>query len=178
KTDFGKMRKGEFEGDPQEGRAHASKHQAASRETANTPGESAGEYAHNRSDEKQNRPAADARKAAVNREHGGDPGHGSKNENERVDEAASKGDGQARVQNDDEEKADAKPRVDAEVKSGVGKRQRRAGDGGAEQAKSGGGSRPRVRWEKMSPGAQRHQCFTIALKPAPSRPFLAASADF
>lgn len=138
KTNFWKMREGEFEGDPEKRRAGASQHQAALRETANAPGECAGQNAYNRSNEKQNGPAADARQAAVNGEHGGDPGYGSKNEKERVDEAASEGDGRARVQNDEEEKTDAEPGVDAEVKSGVGKRQRRAGDGGADQAKRGG----------------------------------------
>src|SRR4029077_4516588 len=99
KTDFGKMRKGKFEGDPEKRRADASKHQAALRETANAPGERAGQNAHNGSDEKQDRPAADAGKAAVDGEHGGDPGHGRKGENERVDEAASEGDRRTCIQN-------------------------------------------------------------------------------
>src|SRR4029077_3754533 len=90
------------------------------------------------SDEKQNRPPTDAGEAAVNGENGGDPRHGSKDEKERVDEATCEGDGRARVQNDGEEKPNAKPGIDAEIKSCVGKRQCRAGDGGADQAKSGG----------------------------------------
>ena len=164
------------------GDADASEHQAALRlaganehhQSETLPVRSA----HHRSDQKQNRPPADAGEAAVNGEHGGDPGHGSKDEKERVDEATSESDGRARVQNDDEEKPNAKPGIDAEIKSCVGKRQRRARDSGADQAKSGGSGWSRVRWEKMSPRTKRHQCFTIALKPAPSRPFLAASADF
>jgi hypothetical protein len=52
-------------------------------------------------------------------EHSGNPRHRSNYERQRVDEAASGSDAGRCVQNDDEEKPDANPRIDAEIKSGV-----------------------------------------------------------
>jgi len=78
----------------------------------------------------------------------------------------------------DEEDSDGNPGIDAEIKAGIGKGKCGTGEGAKNQAERCGSRSCRTRAEEIRPRATRHQCFTMALKPALSRPFLAASADF
>src|ERR1700757_2003586 len=91
--------------------------------------------------------------------------------------AAAEGNDGTRIENHDEENADAHPGINAEIKTVVRKRQRRPRESAEHEAKQGWGFRTRTRAKKIGPSALRHQCFTIALNPAFSRPFFAASAD-
>src|SRR5207302_7426129 len=77
-----------------------------------------------------------------------------------------------------EENSNANPGIDAEAETGVGERKRSAGNGGDNETKARRDFRTGLRAKIGEPTAPRHQCFTIAVKPASSRPFLAASAAF
>src|SRR4029077_12515275 len=129
-------------------------------------------------DEQQNGYAACARKAAVNGEDGGNPRHGEQHEEQGVHKSAGERDAGPRVKKNNEQNADAQPGINAEIKSRVGKGQGRSGNGSADDSKGGGSLCAERRTKVRGPYPQRHQCFTMALKPAPSRPFFAASADF
>src|SRR5690348_2620831 len=69
----------------------------------------------------------------------------------------------------------AYPGIDAEIQAGVGKRKRRAGNRGDKKPHPGWNFASGMRAKKVKPNPPRHQCFTIALNPANSRPFLAFS---
>ena len=76
------------------------------------------------------------------------------------------------------ENPNANPGIDAEVEAAVGERKGGSRYGGDNETK---GLRDFLAsfWAKIrEPTAPSHQCFTMALKPASSRPFLAASAAF
>src|SRR6202035_1769419 len=95
-----------------------------------------------------------------------------------MQEAAAEGDSGFCSKQNDEENADRDPRINAEIKAGVRKGKRGARERAENQAKRSGGCGCRARAKESRPRTTRHQCFTMALKPALSRPFFAASADF
>src|SRR5439155_27067902 len=77
-----------------------------------------------------------------------------------------------------EENTNTNPGIDAEVETGVGERKRCPGNGGDNKTKARRDFRTGLRAKIGEPTARRHQCFTMALKPASSRPLLAPSAAF
>src|SRR5438093_1469289 len=77
-----------------------------------------------------------------------------------------------------EENPNANPGIDTEVETSVRERKRSAGNGGNNKTKARRDFRTGLRAKIGEPTAPRHQCFTMALKPASSRPLLAPSAAF
>jgi hypothetical protein len=64
------------------------------------------------------------------------------------------------------------------MKTAVGERKHGTGHSARYKTLSSRQFRTGPRTKMGEPTAPRHQCFTMALKPAPSRPFLAAAAAF
>src|SRR4029077_14100914 len=129
-------------------------------------------------DQQQNAPAARHRKPAVHSEHRRDPRHGSQYENKSVKKSACERHLRRRAEDGEKKNSHANPGIDTPVESGKGKRKCPTGNRGDEQTHAFRRFRTSLREKGSEPVAHRHQCFTMALKPASSRPFLAASAAF
>src|SRR6202030_1332058 len=97
-----------------------------------------GDHSEDRGDEQQDGYAACAGKAAVNGENGGDPGHGEEHEEQGVDKSAGERDAGPRVKKNNEQDANAQPGINTEIKSAVGERQGRSGNGSADGSKGRG----------------------------------------
>src|SRR5262249_45144499 len=151
---------------------------AALRKAMNRPRECSNEDAPRGSDQEQDAPAADRRKAAVDGEYSGNPGDRRKDKEQCVNEAASKGDTRLRAEHDHQQDPYANPRINREIEAG--KRQRKSSTADRRDRQAQGRRRLAAgMWAQIAePVCAGHQCFTKARKPAASRPFLAASADF
>src|SRR5512137_2953991 len=107
-----------------------------------------------------------------------DPGNRSENKCDRVEKPAGVRDPGSCTEHDHEKNADAHPRKDAEVEASKGERQERARHASNTHPQSLRHLCAGVRMKINQPAAPGHQCLTMALNPAPSRPFFAASAAF
>src|SRR5215472_10145989 len=172
------MRAHEFKRYPEERRGNARALDAALQNSPHSPGEAANQHAPRRGDQQQYAPAASNRQAAMDAQDRGNPRHRREHKKQRVYEAARKSNQRTRSKQNDEKHADTNKRIDAEIKSGERKGKRRSGCGRYNQAQPVRDFRSGFRSYQTAPKIRRHQCFTIALKPAPSRPFRAASAAF
>src|ERR1700674_1909257 len=76
------------------------------------------------------------------------------------------------------ENPDANPRRDTAMETGVGDRKRGSGRCGDYETQARRYFRTGLRTKIGEPTAATHQSFTMALKPAPTSPFLATSAAF
>ncbi len=134
KTDFGHARAHKFERDPQKRSADARQQDAALGQTVDAPSEGAGQNSEDAADQENDAPAAGFRKAAVNGEHRGDPRHAGDHEKHRMQKAAKESHFGPRAKKHDQQNADANPGIDAEIKTGVRKRKRRAGQRGRKRS--------------------------------------------
>src|SRR5580693_9903097 len=111
-------------------------------------------------------------------ENFGDPGDRRKNEENAMQKTTEERYARRRAEKHDQQNAHAHPGINAEVKTGIGKRESRSGNRGDEQPQPRGSFTSGMRAEIAEPRTTRHQCLTMALKPATSRPFLALSTAF
>src|SRR6266850_3809351 len=93
-------------------------------------------------------------------------------------EAAAERNPRFRPEQSEEKHSHADPGVDTQIEARERERERRAGCPAHQETQRRRHVRARRRTKGTQPATPGHQCFTIALKPALSRPFLAASAFF
>src|SRR6266853_6242967 len=178
KTDFRQMGPRKFECHPEKRRTQACQVDALEGPPVDGPGKTAAKYSPGNSDQQQETPSACQRDAAVDGENRRNPRQCRQDEERSVNKPATECHAGTRAEQGNKENRNANPGVDAEVETGVGERKRSAGNGGDNKTKARRNFRSGLRAKIGEPTAPRHQCFTMALKPASSRPFLAASAAF
>src|SRR6266852_3043651 len=114
----------------------------------------------------------------MNRQNLRNPRHRSKYKKQPMEESASECHTRPRAEQRKEQNPYANPRIDTQIETGEGERKPgpryRANHKTQTRWRFHAGLRVKV----GEPAAHGHQCFTMALKPEPSRPFLAASAAF
>src|SRR5260370_26447642 len=140
------------------------------------PRKSGGENSPGRGNEEQDAQSARYREAAVNGENRRDPWHRRQDEKKTVKKSARKRHARPCAKQRKEENPDTNPGIDIEIETGIGGRKLCAGRRTDEEAQRRRYSRTALRKKSGEPTAARHQSFTMALKPRPSRPFLATSA--
>src|SRR5258705_369748 len=121
-------------------------------------------------------PSARYREATVQSKNRCNPWHRRQDKKKPVKKSASKRHSRPRAKQQKEENPNANPGINTEIETGIGERKRGAGCGSNYETQSRWYFPTGLRTKVGEPTAPRHQCFTMALKPAPSRPFLAASA--
>src|ERR1700674_1365518 len=177
-ADLRKMCADKFERNPYKWRANTGKNDAPPREAIHDPAKTPDENAPSGGDEKQHAPATGSRETSMHRKNSGNPGNGSKHKQQSMKKTATKRHPRARSKKNNEKDANANPRIDAEMRPDEGERQCRTGDATDADTQSGRQFRSGLRTKIIQPTALRHQCFTMALKPARSWPFFAGSAAF
>src|SRR5271169_3044821 len=108
----------------------------------------------------------------------GDPWDGRQHKTDAVQESAGVRHARTRAEKRNQQNSHAYPGINAEVKTSVRKRERRAGNRSNKKPEPCGSFTSGMRTKIAEPRTPRHQCLTMALKPAISRPFLALSTAF
>src|SRR5271157_3075031 len=178
KTDFRQVRAKHLERNPEERSAGASKRDTSQREPVDRPSDRAVRSGPNRGNQQQDAPSTSTRESPMHGERLRDPRDGRQHKTDAVQKSAGVCHAWSRAKEHDQQNSHAYPGIDAEIKARVGKRESRAGNRGDKQPQPCGTFTSGMRTEIAEPRTPRHQCLTMALKPATSRPFLAFSTAF